>query len=248
MPGSSASISGPNVVLNTAVAESLRQYADILEKAENFEEALHELIRDVIRKHRRIIFNGNNYGREWEEEAAARGLLKLDALPDCAPYYMDEKSLQLFRIHNVYTEAEVKARYEIKLQSYSKMVKIEAQTLIEMVRRDILPAASLFSGDIADSMLTRRKAFPNMDCSYDETLIAKVSRLVSAASADTELLSSDLVRAGRVTDSLALARYCRDTIFTRMNSLRACVDELETCVSSEYWPYPTYGEILFSVQ
>ena len=248
MPGSSASISGPNVVLNTAVAESLRQYADILENAENFEDALHDLIRDVIKKHRRIIFNGNNYGREWEEEAASRGLLKLDALPDCAPYYLDSRSLELFRIHNVYTETEVKARYEIKLQSYSKMINIEAQTLIEMVRRDILPVASLFSGDIANSMLIRRQAFPNMDCSYDETLIAKISHLVSAASRDVELLNSALVKAKKITDSLSLARYYRDKVFATMNTLRASIDELETCISSDYWPYPTYGDILFSVQ
>ena len=248
MPGSSQSISGPNVVLNTAVAESLRQYADVLESADNFEEALHELIKGVIKKHRRIIFNGNNYGKEWELEAQSRGLLKLDALPDCAPYYIDNKSVELFSRHRVYSEAEIRARYEIKLQSYSKMLNIEAQTIIEMVRRDILPAAILFSGDVTQSMLTKKEAFPSIDCSYEETLIAKISKLVSAASRDVEILSSELVRAKKINGSLALARFYRDSVFSTMNELRASLDELETCTSSGYWPYPTYGDILFSVQ
>ena len=248
MPGSSASISGPNVVLNTIVAESLRQYADTLESADNFEEALHTLIKGVIRDHRRIIFNGNNYGAEWEAEAAKRGLLKLDSVPDCAPYYIDQKSIELFTRHNVYTEAELNARYEIKLQSYCKMLNIEAQTLIEMVRRDILPSASLFAGKMAESMLTKKKAFPSIDCSYEETLIARISRLVASASASTELLASALVNAKKINSSLELAHFYRNEIFATMNSIRVYLDELETCVATEYWPYPTYGDILFSVK
>ena len=248
MPGSSASISGPNVVLNTAVAESLRQYADELEKADDFEEALHLLICRVIKNHRRIIFNGNNYGPEWTEEARKRGLLILESLPDAAPTYLSEKNVALFARHGVYSEAEIRARYEIKLQSYCKVLNIEAQTMVEMARRDILPMASKFAGDMANTMMAKKTAFPTIDCSYEETIIAKCSRLTAEAAKETELLQSNISKAGKVEGSLNLARHYRDDVFATMNRLRTAVDELETIISSDCWPYPTYGDLLFSVK
>ena len=247
MPGSSASISEPNVVLNTAIAESLRQYAEILEKSGDFENDLHSLIRSVIKKHRRIIFNGNNYGPEWLKEAERRGLLNMASTPDCVPAFLDEKNIQLFESHGVLTEAEIRARYEIKLNSYSTVVNIEAQTLLQMAKRDILPAVSRFSGEIAGSLIAKKSACEGTDCSYEENLLKDVSKLLAAATHSADALKIEQARAKSIEDSLERARACRDNVCTAMAVLRTAVDELETVVSSEYWPYPTYGEILFSV-
>lgn len=248
MPGASASLSAPNVVLNTAVAESLRQYADELEQSENFEQSLHDLIKRVIVKHRRIIFNGNNYGSKWREEAEKRGLSVLESTPDCAPAYLDEKNMELFIRHGVYSESEIRARFEIKLNSYCTVVNIEAQTLCEMVRRDILPAASRFSGEVAEAMLAKVKAVPGTDCSYEQSLIAKISKLLAAATHSVDALKIVQEDAKQIPGSLERARAYRENVVAAMEVLRAAIDELETVVSSEIWPYPTYGDILFSVK
>ena len=248
MPGSMASISGPNVVINTAVAESLEQFADILEKSENFEEDLHSLIRNVITKHRRIIFNGNNYGEEWYREAEKRGLLNLKSLPDCAPAYLSDKNIRLFTRHGVYSENEICARYEIKLNSYSTIMNIEAQTMLEMASRDILPAASEFSGRIARTLVDKKSISGRVDCTYEEALTERISKLLAAASNSTDALRVEMMSAKTIEDSLTRARAYCDLVIPAMKVLRTAIDELETIVDSSMWPYPTYGDILFSIK
>ncbi len=248
MPGSSASISGVNVVLNTAVAESLRQYADILEKADDFEAALHSLIRDVIHKHKRIIFNGNGYDESWVKEAEKRGLLNLRSTPDCVPYYLSKKNVDLFTRHQVYSEAELRARYEIKLDNYSKVLHIEAQTMLDMVWKDILPAASAYTKELAETITAKKTVGAGIDTSYEEKLAGHMSVLLASATKKAEALEYALMGVKDITDTLALARYYRDTIFAAMNELRILVDEMETHCAAKYWPYPSYGDILFSVK
>ena len=248
MLGSSASISGANVVLNTAVAESLRQYADVLEKAENFEAALHDLIRDVIRRHKRIIFNGNGYDEAWVQEAERRGLLNLKTTPDCVPYYVCPKNIELFTRHRVYTETELKARYEIKLSSYCKVLHIEALTMLDMTQKDILPAVSGYARSLAEAALAKRSLSDTMDVSFETGLATKISRLTAELNGRAASLSTAVTKAEALTDSLEQARFYRDTVFEEMCSLRQVADELETLCSAEYWPYPSYGDLLFSVK
>jgi len=248
MLGSSASISGANVVLNTAVAESLRQYADILEQADDFESGLHALIRDVIRRHKRIIFNGNGYDDAWVEEAERRGLLNLKTTPDCVPYYVSPKNVALFTRHRVYSETELHARYEIKLSSYCKVLHIEAMTMLDMTQKDILPAVSRYARSLAEAALAKRSLSDTMDVSFETGLATKLSRLTAELNAKAATLDSSLARAEQLSDSLARARYYRDTVFDNMGKLRQTADELESLCAADYWPYPSYGDMLFSVQ
>ena len=248
MLGAAQSISGPNVVLNTAVAESLRQYADILENAEDFEAALHDLIRDVIRRHKRIIFNGNGYDDAWIKEAEGRGLLNLKATPDAVPAYLEEKNRTLFMTHKVYSEAEIRSRYEIKLDNYSKVLHIEALTMLDMVWKDILPAVSAYSKSLSDAALSKRSLSESIDCSFETELSARISSLTAAAVSKARELEYAMMDVKSIADSLELARYYREVILADMNELRIVVDELETHTASKYWPYPSYGDILFSVR
>ena len=248
MLGSSASISGANVVLNTAVAESLRQYADVLEQAEDFEAALHDLIQDVIRRHKRIIFNGNGYDDAWVQEAEHRGLLNLKTTPDCVPYYVCPKNIELFTRHRVYTATELKARYEIKLSSYCKVLHIEALTMLDMTQKDILPAVSGYARSLAEAALAKRSLSDTMDVSFETGLATKISRLTAELNGRAASLSTAVTKAEALTDSLEQARFYRDTVFEEMCSLRQVADELETLCSAEYWPYPSYGDLLFSVK
>ena len=248
MLGSAASISGANVVLNTAVAESLRQYADILENSKDFENDLHELIKSVIAKHKRIIFNGNGYDDAWIEEAERRGLLNLKSTPDCVPYYLAEKNVELFTRHKIYTPVELHARYEIKLDGYCKVLHIEALTMLDMVWKDILPAVSAYSKKLADTALAKKSLSDSIDCSFETELAAKISTLTAEAVKKTQALEYAVMDVKNIEDTLELARYYKDTVFAAMNELRIVVDELETHTSAEYWPYPSYGDILFSVK
>ena len=248
MLGSAASISGANVVLNTAVAESLRQYADILENSKDFENDLHELIKSVIAKHKRIIFNGNGYDDAWIEEAERRGLLNLRSTPDCVPYYLAEKNVELFTRHKIYTPVELHARYEIKLDGYCKVLLIEALTMLDMVWKDILPAVSAYSKKLADTALAKKSLSDSIDCSFETELAAKISTLTAEAVKKTQALEYAVMDVKNIEDTLELARYYKDTVFAAMNELRIVVDELETHTSAEYWPYPSYGDILFSVK
>ena len=248
MLGSAASISGANVVLNTAVAESLRQYADILEAADDFETALHDLIKKVISEHKRIIFNGNGYDDAWVAEAERRGLLNLKSTPDCVPYYMAEKNVELFKRHRVYSETEVHARYEIKLDNYCKVLHIEALTMLDMVWKDILPAVSAYSKKLADTALAKKTLSDSIDCSFETELAGKISALTAAAVTKTKVLEYAVMDVKNISDSLELAQYYKDVVFAAMNELRIVVDELETHTSAEFWPYPSYGDLLFSVK
>ena len=246
MLGSSASISGANVVINTAVAESLRKYADILENADNFETSLHELIRSVIKKHKRIIFNGNGYGEEWLKEAAARGLKNFRTTVDCVPYYLDIKNVDLFARHRVYSEIELAARYKMKLDNYCKVIRIEAQTMQEMVWQDILPAASAYSKQLCDTAIV--KAQLGIDNSFEKDQAAKISTLMSETVKNAQVLADAAESADEYSDNYTRASVFRDKVLPAQEALRASVDELEVNTAKQFWPYPTYGDILFSVQ
>lgn len=248
MLGSSASVSGANVVLNTAVAESLRKYADILEKSEDFENDLHELIKNVITTHKRIIFNGNGYGEEWTKEAERRGLLNLVSTPDCVPCYIAEKNVKLFTEHKVYTETELHARYEIKLENYCKIIHIEALTMLNMVKMDILPAVSKYSKTLADAALTKKALSKNIDISFEKEYAEKISAYMAAALNCTARLDAAVDKAKDIDCSLERARYYHDEVLYAMEELRVVVDAMELCTDRSCWPYPSYGDILFSVR
>jgi len=248
MLGSSQSISGPNVVLNTVVAESLRQYADRLEKSEDFENDLHALIREVIKKHKRILFNGNGYDESWTLEAEKRGLLNLESTPDCVPFYISEKNRDLFLRHRVYSENELRARYEIKLEAYCKVLRIESLTMLEMVWGDILPAVSAYSGALASAAVAKRTLSETIDCSFETQQSEDIGKMTGETVKRARALRDAVDHAGDIADSLALACYYRDEVLTKMETLRAAVDELERLTASSYWPYPSYGDILFAIK
>ena len=246
MPGSALSISGPNVVLNTAVAEELRQFADELEEAADFNSALHELIKKTIREHKRIIFNGNGYDDEWLEEAARRGLANLRTTPDALPAFISEKSVSLFQTHKVFTKEEIEARYEILLENYCKVLSIEANTMLDMARREILPAASEYSSSLASAAVTKKTMNPAAAVGYEEKTSLRISDLTSDMLTKAEELEDELMKAKSCGDTTAEAVYFKDHVLPAMNALRIDGDALETVTSREYWPYPTYGEMLIT--
>ncbi len=248
MLGSSLSISGPNIVLNTAVAESLREYADRLEGAENFEGALHDLIRDEIKAHKKIIFNGNGYDDEWIREAESRGLLNLKTTPDALAHFLDDKNVKLFTSHNVFSETEMRSRYEILLDNYIKVLHIEASTMIEMAKRDILPAVSEYSKELSKTAIAKKSVIPDADCSYEEKTLRKISALSGEMLAALEALENDMEKTGTFACAADEAEYYKDTVIAAMARLRAAGDGLETLTAKKYWPYPTYGDLLFSVK
>ena len=246
MPGSALSISGPNVVLNTAVAEELRQFADELEEAADFNSALHELIKKTIREHKRIIFNGNGYDDEWLEEAARRGLANLKTTPDALPAFISEKSVSLFQTHKVFTKEEIEARYEILLENYCKVLSIEANTMLDMARREILPAASEYSSSLASAAVTKKTMNPAAAVGYEEKTSLRISDLTSDMLTKAEELEDELMKAKSCGDTTEEAMYFKDHVLPAMNALRIDGDALETVTSREYWPYPTYGEMLIT--
>ena len=246
MLGSSASISGANVVINTAVAESLRQYADALEGSTDFENDLHELIRSVIRKHKRIIFSGNGYGEEWVREAEKRGLLNLPTTPDCVPHYLAMKNVELFARHRVYTEIELAARYKMKLDNYCKVLHIEALTMLDMARQDILPAVSAFAKELCDTATVKNAL--GVEAVYETETAARVSKLMTAVLTEVSALEKASDDAEELADVLTRACAYKDNVLSAMSALRESVDELETLTARKYWPYPNYGDLLFSVK
>ena len=248
MLGSAASVSGANIALNTAVAESLKQFADELEGKDDFNNALHELIKRVIKDHKKIIFNGNGYDDAWIAEAEKRGLLNLKTTPDCLPYYISEKNEKLFSEHKVLSPSELNARYEIKLDTYSKILNIEALTMVDMVNKDILPAISKFIKDLSEGVNNKRTAVPTADCKYEEKIISRLSTLSGVIYDRCEALDKALIGAMDSDDALKTAVYYKDVVFKAMNELRLSVDEAEVITDRKYWPYPGYGELLFSVR
>jgi glutamine synthetase len=248
MPGSSASISSANIVLNTAVAEELRRFADRLEAADDFDNELRDLIHEVIVENKRIVFNGNGYDDSWVEEAEKRGLLNLRTTPEALPYFIHEKNIQLFETHKVFTETEVHSRYEILQENYAKTIKIEGMTMVDMVRRDILPAVSAYTGQLAGDAAAKKALCDAVDCSYETATVKRLSELLTMASKTVGTLEDALVESASITDCEELSNFSRDSIFAAMNELRIYVDEMETMTGAEFWPYPSYGEMLFSVK
>ncbi len=248
MLGSAASISDANIVLNTAVAESLRQYADTLEGASDFESALHDLIRDTIAKHKRIIFNGNGYDASWLAEAEKRGLLNLKATPDCVPYLLLKKNIALFTTHKIYSEAELHARYEIMLENYCKVLRIEALTMLDMVSTDILPAVSEYSSKLMKTAAEKKSLLSAAAGAYELKTASKLSELTDTAASEAAALDEALLQAGEIADAGQAAKFYQEHVFRDMTQLRLTVDEMETLTSRACWPYPSYGDLLFSVR
>ena len=248
MLGSAASISCANTVLNTSVAEELKQFADKLEGAADFEGALHDLIKETIKAHKRIIFNGDGYDDAWVREAERRGLLNLKTTPDALAHMLDEKNVKLFTSHKVLTETELKARHEVRLENYCKVVNIEALTMLDMVRKDILPAMSAYSAELASDAAAKTALLGDADCSYEKESVKSLSALLGATYRSTKKLESDLLAAKSETALPALADIYKGTILDDMRALRISVDEMETIASAKAWPYPCYGDLLFGVR
>ena len=245
MVGSSASIADANTMINTAVAEELRQFADELEGAENFEEALHNLIRRVIREHDRIIFNGNGYDDAWIAEAEKRGLMNLRTTPDALPHLLDEKNVRLFTTHKVFSETELHARCEIMQENYCKIINIEALTMAEMARRDILPAVSRYGTALAEAIWKKQQT--GLDVSYEQETAAEISSLTGEMFRQVKRLEDVLARVP-AGDKTVQSMYYKDEVLTVMADLRAAADRLETLTDAGCWPYPTYGDLLFGVR
>ena len=247
MLGSSSSVSGPNIILNTIVAEELCQFADELEKAPDFKKALNELIRRTISEHKRIIFNGNNYSDEWVSEAERRGLLNLKSSAEALPYFVSEKNIALFTKHNIFTETEVRSRCDIMLDNYSKMISIEAHTMIDMAQKEILPASIKYAGQLCETAAAKRALSENIACSAEIELAQKISALTGALSDEIQALDKALLTLKEAQDVQEEALSCCRTVIPAMLNLRCTADQLETLVAEEYWPFPTYGELLFGV-
>ena len=249
MVGSNDSISGPNIVQNTAVAESLRQFAERLEGSADFNEELHDLIQETIRDHKRIIFNGNGYDDAWVAEAQKRGLLNLKTTPDCLPYFIKEKNIHLFEEHKVFSETEIRARYEILLENYSKVLNIEALTMLDMANKDLLPAYTSYTKQLADAVASKKAAVPDADCSYEQERISRISSLCADMYRKTEALEKTLLGlVSKDCDELERAKYYRKHVFGAMTELRIVADEIESITARKCYPYPNYGDLLFGVK
>jgi glutamine synthetase len=247
MLGSSQSISGPNTALNTIMAEELGRFADELEGAEDFNAALHDLVKRTLTEHQRIIFNGNGYEDAWVEEAERRGLSNLTCTADALTTYLQPKHIELFSKHHVFTEEELTARNEIHLENYCEVIGIEARTMIGMVRKDIFPAVSRFSGDVAGAVTAKKAVLSDLDCGDEEALLRQLSALSAEMMRQVKALEAALA-APHGADAYEAAHYYRYTVFEIMGRLREAVDSLEVITASEVWPYPSYTELLFSVK
>jgi len=247
MVGSKLSIAGPNMVLNTIVADELSKFADILEKAEDFTVELNKLLKDTIKNHKRIIFNGNNYTDQWVEEAERRGLLNLKSTPESIPYFSTDKSVALFEKFNVLSKKEIYSRTEIVLEEYCKEINIEALTLIDIAKKDLIPAVTSYIKELSDTANSKKAFMPDVDCETEKSLIYKLSLLAGSLYSKTELLENKLLRVKDCHGVEETAYFYRNSIFAAMQEMRAVIDELETNTAKKYWPFPTYGEILLSV-
>ena len=243
MPGSSMSISGPNIALNTIMAEELKQFADELEQSRDFQGDLHKLIRRVFTEHQRIIFNGNGYDDAWLAEAEKRGLANLKSTADALPAYIAPKNVELFVKHGIYTKEEIQARYEIHVENYSAVLSIEARTMVDMIRHDILPAVSRYASDLC-GRAESKKGF-GIPCAYETDTAKSVAELTDKLMEDCRVLALDLE--DMPADPEAAMRYCHDALIPDMAKARSSVDALELLTAAEYWPMPVYSELLFSV-
>ena len=241
MLGSSQSIAGPNIVLNTIMAEELAQFADILEKADDFDKALQSLICDALTKHQRIIFNGNGYGEEWKQEAQKRGLSNFSSTATALPTYISRKNLDLVTSHGIYTESEFRARYEIHLETYVKHIRIEAKTMVDMSLHQILPAAMRYSSDLAQAVLRKKEL--GIPAIAETDLTCRISKAIDSLYANTEQLAADVKKIP--ANSEEATDYCADVLVTGMNRVRKDADILEKLTDKSYWPYPIYSDMLY---
>ena len=244
MLGSTFSIACPNMILNTIVADELSQFADELEKASDIEVSAKEIIHRVVKEHRRIIFNGNNYSDEWVKEAEKRGLLNLKSTPEALPHYIDEKNVELFARHHIFTKSELVSRYEILEENYAKTMNIEVLTMIELTKRDIIPAVSAFTSDMSAAVLNKKSVSDKIPCGAEEAIIEKASELLCKIYERTGVLEELVKEIAPLTESELSMAYA-NKIIPAMADLREVIDKAETIVGSDYWPYPTYGEMLF---
>ena len=246
--GSQLNIACPNIMLNTILAEELKQFADELEGKEDFNGALNALIKRVIKEHKRIIFNGDGYADAWKLEAEKRGLTNLPTTVDALPHYTDAKNLKLFADHKIYTEIEMQSRQDIILETYSKTINIEALTASDMVKRDILPAVSAYVSELSNGVLTKKSISEDIPCKAELDIIKRLSGLQDCAYEKLSTLDNAVIGVREAGDGpIAVAAYYKDAVIPAMNELRAVVDEMETLVSSEYWPYPTYADLMYRV-
>lgn len=244
--GSSMSISCPNIMLNTITAEALCQFADELEKADDFNSALNALIKKTLNEHKNIIFNGDGYSQEWVDEAARRGLLNLKTTSDALPHFLDEKNVKLFQKHKVHTKTEMEARYEIQMEDYCKVLNIEVMTMLEMVKREITPAVINFTKDVADSALSMKNIIGNAAKTQVE-LVKTLSELTDALTDKTKALEDVIAKVKDYDNVTDCAKFYTASVIPAMNDVREVADKLETIVGSEYWPFPTYGDLLFRI-
>ena len=246
--GSSLNIACPNYMLNTMVAEELSEFYDELKDADDMDAAIKALVKKVFTEHQNIIFNGNNYAPEWVEEAERRGLLNLKSLPDAMEHFFDKKNIDLFVKNKICSADEIRARYEIELESYSKQINIEALTMIDMAKKNILPAVTSYVRDLTDTALAKKALSDAIPTSVEEDLITSLSNKLVCFSKKTAELEEAVIKASDYSDdNLKYAKYYRETVFALMQELRAVGDAMETETASEYWPYPSYGELLFGV-
>ena len=249
MLGSSNSIACANIMLNAAVAESLKIYADRLENVDDFETALHDMIKKTIKDHKRIIFNGNGYDDAWIKEATEkRGLLNLRTTPDAMPAMIADKNVKMLTAHKIFSPAELHSRYEILLENYSKTVNIEALTMVDMARKEILPAVEGYTKSLAETLAAKKAAVAGLPCKYETATIAKLSELSDKIADATADLDGEIAKFQAIEDVTEAANDIRDVILGKMDALRAVCDEAETITAKEFWPFPTYSDLLFSVK
>jgi glutamine synthetase len=234
-------------MINGAVAEALRQFADVLENCEgDFDSCLHDLIRDTIKKHKRILFNGNGYDEAWIKEATeVRGLKNLRTTPDAMQMVLVPDNVEMLIRHRIYSEAEIRSRYEIMMENYVRTVRIEALTMVDMTRREILPAIMQYCGDLSASLNVKKAAVPDLDYKYETKLIRVLSGLIDGIDEAVGALEKSIVRIKG--DNTQQAFHIRDDVLCRMEELRSLCDEAETLTAADYWPFPTYGDLLFGV-
>ena len=249
MVGSSDSIACANIMLNAAMAETLKEFADRLEGVSDFESALHDLIKETIKAHKRIIFNGNGYDDAWIKEATEkRGLLNLRTTPDALATVLEKKNVEMLTSLKIFSEAEIRSRYEICLENYCKTVNIEGLTMVDMARKEILPAVEAYLGDLSGTVAAKTAAVPGLACKYEKDLISKLSKLADEISAAASSLDTTLIRLKAIPDVTDAAYVIRDVVLQKMAELRVVCDEAESITADKYWPFPTYGDLLFGVR
>ena len=248
MLGSANSISCTNIMLNSAVAESLKTYADRLENAEDFSSALHDMIKKTIKDHKRILFNGNGYDDKWIKEAEKRGLCNYRTTPDCMPHLLDKKNVDMLTSHKVFTEKELESRCEIMLDNYCKTVVIEANTMSDMVRKQILPAVEKYLGEVSKTSVYKQQFVPTVSCAYEKETVLRLSALTESIFLSCKELEEAVIRLAECKNTIEESYAIRDTVLGKMSALRVAVDEAETMTAEEYWPFPSYCDLLFGVR